>query len=364
MMRATLHRALTGAVLGALLVSVGGIAAFGATPNLTFYLVGDYEPIGSMSTAPPPSAALVNYDPDRDFEPGLVLARSGSGAGETDPTKYQQWEVDANSETLSISIFRIWAAMKDFDRTGSGLLGVYLLDCVAASCTVLESRTKMVKGTTGWVRITVAFSTEHKFEPGHSLGVKVVVLSDSNDMWFAYGTDTYSAHVLTRSIPDTASTTSTTLAPTVSTTPTTVPMTESTTSTSTSTTSTTLLAGGVAGTPPTTTPPNVASNEAGDAAVAPGADLVTSFPEQPQLIANSASAETLAAELPVAGTISPQEGLMVAFATVAQTFQAQLLAALALGLFGSMLVLATQRREDDVPREPVFPEPGSWWFSG
>ncbi len=360
MMRATLQRALTGAVLGALLVLVGGIAALGATPILTLYLTGDYEPIGSMSMASPPSATLVNYDPDRDFEPGLVLARSGSGAGETDPTKYQQWELDANSETLSISNLQIWAAMKEFDRTGSGLLGVYLLDC-GTSCTVLESRTKAVKGTADWARITVPFSTEHRFEPGHALAVKVVVLSDSNDIWFAYGTDTYSAHILARSIPE-ATTTSTTVGTPVSTTPTTVPVIDPTTSTST--TSSTAVAGGVAGIPPPPTPPGAGENEAGDVSITPGADLTPSLPMQPQLISDSASTETLATELPVAATLSPQEGLRVAFATVAQTFQAQLLAALALGLFGSMLILAMQPREDEGPRESALPEPGSWWFSG
>ena len=139
MMRSALERLLAGAALGAILVSVGGIAALGATPNLSFYLVGDSVPIGSMSTTSPPKLELPNFDPDRDSEPGLLLAKSSGGVGETDPTRYQQWEVNPGAGNLSISKFVIWGAMKDKNNAKSGLIGVYLLDC-GTSCTLLRSQ--------------------------------------------------------------------------------------------------------------------------------------------------------------------------------------------------------------------------------
>jgi len=79
---------------------------------------------------------------------------------------------------------------------------------------------------------------------------------------------------------------------------------------------------------------------------------------------SSSGSEALALEMPVAATLSPQQGLMVAFATVAQTFEAQLLAAVALGALGSLLIFAIPKKRDDDATAMTTSEPGSWWFSG
>ena len=122
------RKALAGVALVALLTSLGAAQAIAAAP-VWYYLVGDSEPIGSLSTSEPPDIPLPNYDPERDSEPGLLLKKTDGGAGETEATKYQQWEVAAPPGEVTISPVVFWAAVKDFDSEKTGRLGVYLLDC-------------------------------------------------------------------------------------------------------------------------------------------------------------------------------------------------------------------------------------------
>lgn len=374
------RRVLGVACLVALIVSVGGLGALAALTDLDLYAMGDSEPEGSFSALPPPNVPLPNYDPGRDTAPGLLLQKTDGGVNETDPSKYQQWVGDPSPVTLEIGDFVIWAAIKNFDPDKTGLLSLYLLDC-ASSCVLLDTAAAKVSGS-GWNQITASFDIRRTFVLGHSIAVKVVVDDSSeDDMWLAYGTQTYNARLETRvAVPlTTTTTTTTTTSTTTSTTTTTQPTTTTSTtapgngSTTTTqpgqgtTTTSTTHPGQDTPTTTTTTPGSNATTPAGlgdqsldttttavpassgvendeeSSLIAPlgSDDPPPPPPNQPVVVAGSSSqAGGLTAEIPARIELTPQEGLTVAFSTVVQSFRSSWLTLLGLGLLGALLLLS------------------------
>ena len=329
-----------------------------------YYLVGDSEPIGSLSTSEPPDIPLPNYDPERDSEPGLLLKKTDGGAGETEATKYQQWEVAAPPGEVTISPVVFWAAVKDFDSEKTGRLGVYLLDC-AASCEVIETVYQSVSGA-AWSRLSISFSGSHTFAVGRRLALKVVVQADSDDeMWLAYGTWDHDAYirVLASNVPTT--TTTTTPPTTTTTTPpttTTTTLQRSTSSTSSTTTTIGPLSSPTTTTttaPPPTTTTTVGSPESGsDQTVTTGGPVDPNLPpppENPGVVISDRIG--MATAITLATALSPLEGLQVAFSAAVQIFATNFLQLLALLLVGGLLFLA--RLSDDENLDSRGPVPGS-----
>jgi hypothetical protein len=323
-----------------------------------------------MGVTQPLSGALPNVDPERDDEPGLLLHKSDLGASETDPMKYQQWKYDVSGQTVSVNEFVIWAAAKDFDDAKTVSFGAYLMDC-SATCTVLKSTTRTISNTTTWKRLSLPLTVNQRtFGSGSDLVVKITVLDSSDDdMWFAYSTAAYDARLAviftipttTTTIPPPSTTvpapnqTTTSTPPPSATTSTPPPSAttsvQSTTATSPeepepSTTSTTPSASA----PPTTTPGAsttsapviVAENDSeGQTAIAVGAPLVLADDEL----------QTDSALWHASGDINPQEGLMVAFATVTENISLYWPAAVGLGLVASALLwIGLRKRQPDEER--------------
>lgn len=368
-------------LLGMVLAMLGPAAAL-AGQDQKLYLEGDDVPTASMTTNTPPAQTLPNFDPDRDDEPGLLLQKSALGRLEIDHTKYQQWEHDMSGQTVSVTEFVIWAAVKDFDEEKTGRFGVYVMDC-GLICIPLDSATGAVTGGETWKRIDLGLSIrDHYFGPGQDLVVKVVVLNGSeDDMWFAYATAKYPAHLVidaaqAATTTTTTSTTSTTTPPTTTTTTvptptTTAPVTtSSTTSPDTTTTTTPAIDDGpppaireddppidegepISGPQTTTTTATTTPQESDDRDTdQPTAASSTGSGTPPQrevvIFSKDGSTSRPGEIFASTGRLDPQEGLMVAFSTMAESIDLQWQAAVGLGSLAALLAwIGLSRRDED-----------------
>jgi hypothetical protein len=312
-----------------------------------------------LTTSSPPDVALPNFDKSRDSEPGLVLARSGNGANESNPSKYQEWSFAATDQTISVQTLRIWAAAKDFDNSKTVVLAVFLMDC-GGGCTVLSSGSATVKNASNWKQVNIPLAVnDHEFSNGHSLVVKVTATAESDDdMWLAFGTDTYDAQLQTvvKPTPTTTTTTSSTTTTTTTTVAPTTTVPEATTPTSdqsddgpaddpqqdvgapdadTETTPTT-----AGDQPQLRETPTVASGEG------EGTDQPFT-PRRQSLVLDAADTAGLEVFRTVR-ELKPAEGLGVVFATVAENIAIYWQAALATGGVASALLwVGLSRREGD-----------------
>ncbi len=356
----SLTRLALGASLLLALMPVGGIAS---AASAKLYLAGDGYPVASMSETSPPGGALPNYDPSRGPGPGLTIKKGGDGPWETDPDRFQQWEYDASGATLSVSSFRIWVTEEGMNGDKDVEMAAYLMRC-SSSCLVLDSATKSLKNQTGWKMITLPLAApESTYGPGERLVVKIIVTENSEeDMWFAYGVSSHAARLqLATFTPPASTTTTTTLPPTTSTLP---PTTTSTTRPGSTTTlpsppttpgrghSTTTLPSAPTTQPDTPTtsivPSDVTNSTTTTTVVVAGGDGSggngTESPTSDDL--SETSAEILAASFGNEAALQPQEGLMVAFATVSETSRLYWQAAVALGALFSILLLVGVGRID------------------
>jgi len=173
---------------------------------LTFYLHNNptpptadtaSQPVLPMDLTDPSADTLYNYDTDRDAFPGLLIAKGGSGADESDPTKYQAWRTSALPTDLIVQgdlTLKLWSGMKDFQGNNRGVITVYLRDfdgsgyVEVGSSTLAESGWQ--SGSPSWVLKTLTFSVgPHTVASGHSLELKIIVQGSSDDdMWFTYDT--------------------------------------------------------------------------------------------------------------------------------------------------------------------------------
>jgi len=155
----------------------------------------------STTTSYPSATTLVNYDSDRDAQPGLVLLQGGSGATESDLTNYQNWRGPVSPVAVDINgpvSVNIWSAVKDFNTSLAGELKFFLRDYDGSTYTEIVNGTLTATpwdpGATGtWVnRLLEIPSVDYTLAAGHQLELKVIVGTGSGgDMWLAYDTASY-----------------------------------------------------------------------------------------------------------------------------------------------------------------------------
>lgn len=159
-----------------------------------------------MDAIAPIAATLRNYDQDRDAFAGLLVAKGGSGVGETDLTKYQNWRtaIQLSARTINGTVtLDFWSAMKDFGLSKRGVVTAYLrdFDPLTSTYTTIGSNTLDVANWQGgsgtWVNKVLTMSvSSYTVAVGRQIEVKLIVGSSSDDsMWFAYDTTAYPSKV-------------------------------------------------------------------------------------------------------------------------------------------------------------------------
>ncbi|MBT4073134.1 MAG: hypothetical protein HOE75_05585 [Chloroflexi bacterium] len=153
----------------------------------------------TATTSFPSATTLLNYDTDRDAQPGIVLLQGGSGATESDLTKYQNWQTATSTAQTVISgtvSINIWSAVKDFSTSLAGELTFFLRDLDDTGYTEIANGTLNGSPWDGeasgsWVnRLLEIPSVSYTVPAGHQIELKVIVGSGSaDDMWLAYDID-------------------------------------------------------------------------------------------------------------------------------------------------------------------------------
>ncbi|MDZ7591764.1 MAG: DUF6701 domain-containing protein [Rubrivivax sp.] len=186
--------------LATMVIGLAILLASGASTAMTpLFLRATGVPNSTLTAAAPTATTLTNFDSSRDSSPGLLIAKGGSGASESDSTKYQRWLSPTGGLTLSGSVeLRLWSAMKDFSTGKAGSVTAYLRDCNSSggSCTAIASKTLTVANwntSAAWVLRTISFGTvTYTIGATRTLELKIIVASGAgDDMWFAYDTTTY-----------------------------------------------------------------------------------------------------------------------------------------------------------------------------
>lgn len=160
-----------------------------------------------IDTTAPAAVTLYNYDADRDSAAGRLLLKGGSGAAESDLTKYQNWRSANLATALSIDgtvTFDFWSAIKDFGTNKTGSVGVFLRDFNPATSSYTEignatlTLSNWQGGSGSWVLKSLAISvTNYTLQAGRRLEVKLIVTgSAADDMWLAYDTQAYSTSLV------------------------------------------------------------------------------------------------------------------------------------------------------------------------
>ncbi|MEX1093741.1 MAG: hypothetical protein WEF28_11365 [Acidimicrobiia bacterium] len=249
-------------LVGSCFAVLGLPVADGSTASV-LYLKSPGVPTAALSASAPTAGSLPNYDPGRDDEPGLLLAKGDNGWQEHDHVKHQLWVAPAGAMSIDGGVsIEFWSAMKDMDDDKKGVIGAYLLECNPAgnNCALIgqgSSQKNPWSNSGSWVRRVIDFGhIDHDIPSGRALALKITVGNNSDDdMWLAYDTTSFpSALVINGST--TTTTTTTTAPPTTTTT-----AAPTTTTTAPPTTTTT--------TPPTTTTTEPPSNETDEASLLP-----------------------------------------------------------------------------------------------
>lgn len=183
-------------------------------PNeLTYYLhENPWPPLNDtpssailpMAPGQPAATTLYNYDTDYDSGPGIVIARGGSNDLESDATRYQAWVSPALTTAYTIDggiSMTLWSATKDFTSGKAGAITIYLRDCSGAACSTIGSVSYSApgwqSGSPDWHSFDLAITTgNHTVAANHWLQLKIIVpISSQDDLWFAYDTVNYDAHI-------------------------------------------------------------------------------------------------------------------------------------------------------------------------
>lgn len=153
-----------------------------------------------LSATAPTTAALPNYDLDRDARPGLGIRLTGApgeGLTETDPDKSQYWSTLVTTPVVFSGELKLSlaSAMKNGSTTARGTLAASVLDCVLPSgnCTTVATTVADAQPWSpsgGFVARTLTFgSVSYTIATGHHLALKVVVPNSSaGHMDIAYDT--------------------------------------------------------------------------------------------------------------------------------------------------------------------------------
>ncbi len=152
----------------------------------------------------PTATTLYNYDVNRDSSAGRLIVLGGTGATESDTTKYQDWLTTALSSALTIDgtvTVTLLSGMKDFGLSQAGSVTVYLRDFDGSSYVEIGNGTltdaDWQRGSSSWVEKTITIAdVNYTIPSGNFLEVKLIVTSSSaDDMWFAYDTVSYGSRV-------------------------------------------------------------------------------------------------------------------------------------------------------------------------
>lgn len=160
----------------------------------------------TQNTTAPTATTLYNYDSNRDSSAGLLVTKGGSGATETDLTKYQNWRTGnfATADTINGTVtFTFWSAIKDFGTSKRGEVKAFLRKYNPSGGTYVEIANATLDvanwqgGSGTWVQKTLNITvTNHTIEAGRQLELKIIVGGNSgDDMWFAYDTTTYTSSI-------------------------------------------------------------------------------------------------------------------------------------------------------------------------
>lgn len=180
-------------------------------PTVTWHLSGrgmpadpDGIPVAALVDTAQADIPLPNYDAGRDNAPGIVIEPDGWLEGAPEEL-YQLWVAPEVSVYLGGAVtLTLFTAMKSFDITKRGFMKAFLVDCLpdgsdrAVIAQVNVSRSVWdVDGTGTWIEETIDFGTpDYLVGSGRVLGVEVTVSTSSwDDMWFAYGTQTYDSRL-------------------------------------------------------------------------------------------------------------------------------------------------------------------------
>ncbi len=167
---------------------------------------GSDVPTAILKSTVPTDTSLDNFDFGRDSYPGLFISKGGSGAGESDPTKYQVWLTSATGNQIvnSVVTLDIWTAMKDFNTVEGGSVVAHLVEANTDGSSALSIASATITrgdwdtaNTGTWIQDTFNFGmVNHTTAAGKALGIKLLVSgSSSNDMFFAYDATNYASHL-------------------------------------------------------------------------------------------------------------------------------------------------------------------------
>ncbi len=160
-----------------------------------FYLQATGVPSSTLNPTVPTATTLANHDSPRDADPGIVIAKGGSGAAESNSTLYQRWLSDGQGIVLNGTFqLRMWSAMKNFNTVLGASVTAYLRDCDGSGngCSTLATSTLTLPnwsgGVSGWTLKTFSFGALNlEVLAGRTLELKLIVGASSGDsMWFAY----------------------------------------------------------------------------------------------------------------------------------------------------------------------------------
>ena len=181
------------------------------TPLTTYYLHDDPTPPTdddtssatlTMTTTAPTSTGDANgnpfnYDTDRDSAAGLKIDKTNLGLEETDSTKMQVWSTGALSSDLVISgdvIVDLWAAVKDFSLSKTGVVTMYLRDKDGSTYTEIGDTSVFdadwQEGSSTFLKKSLIIpDVDSTVSSGHELEFRLQVENQSDDaMWIAYDT--------------------------------------------------------------------------------------------------------------------------------------------------------------------------------
>lgn len=251
--RTVARLAMTLTFVGSSFAVLGVPVADGATVSV-LYLKSPGVPTAALSASPPTAGSLPNYDPGRDDEPGLLLAKGDNDWQTNDPVKHQLWVSPTGAMSIDGGVsLRFWSAMKDMNDEKKGIVEAYLLECNPAgnNCALIgqgSSQKDPWSSSGSWVKRVIDFGhIDHDIPSGRSLAVKITVGENSDDdMWLAYDTTSFPSALVIN-----GSTTTTTAPPTPTTT---APPTNTNTAPPTTTTT-------APPTPTTTEPPSDEADE-------------------------------------------------------------------------------------------------------
>ena len=185
-----------------------------ATVTSTYYLHNNpTPPVGNtnaqanlpLNTSAPTANTLFNYDQNRDAVAGLRILRGGSGAGETNLTRYQNWRTGTLGSALTINgtvNFTFWSAIENGAQNVTGHVRVFLRHFNGSTyteiCNGAITQANWQGGSTGAVQRTVSFNcSSYTIPAGQRLEVKIVVGNSAGaNMLFAYDTTSFPSRLI------------------------------------------------------------------------------------------------------------------------------------------------------------------------